>query len=135
MSARATPPTVAALRAALREIERESGEHSILQPGAAFALGVLAEICAAGPGCTADDLADALAATAVKPPGPPPEPPIGTWVRDRHGAATKRFTLDGQTGWAPPGCLPLAKWAPMWEARGPLVKCGPWGADLPEDAP
>lgn len=62
-------------------------------------------------------------------PGPecPPEPPIGTWVQDRHGGVSKRFTLGDMTGWAPPGCLPLAQWKAMWEARGPLTICAPWG--------
>lgn len=62
---------------------------------------------------------------------PPPEPPVGTWVKDRHGGVTMRHAGGG---WAPPGFAPLAKWEPMWLARGPLVECGPWGVDL-EEAP
>jgi hypothetical protein len=57
----------------------------------------------------------------------PPEPPFGTWVRDRHGGTHKHFTHDGLAGWGVPGCLPLGVWERMWEARGPLVVCGPWG--------
>lgn len=57
----------------------------------------------------------------------PPEPPIGTWVKDRHGGVTQRHP---NGDWAPRGCLPYAKWEPMWLARGPLIECGPWG-DLP----
>jgi hypothetical protein len=49
------------LRDALREIEREATTgDNILQPGAAFALGALAEAAGAGPGWTSDDVADAL---------------------------------------------------------------------------
>jgi hypothetical protein len=49
------------LRDALREIEREATTgDSILQPGAAFALGTLAEAADARPGWTSDDVADAL---------------------------------------------------------------------------
>jgi hypothetical protein len=51
------------LRDALREIEREATTgDNILQPGAAFALGALAEAAGAGPGWTSDDVADALTA-------------------------------------------------------------------------
>ena len=71
--------------------------------------------------------------TACPTCGPPPEPPIGTWVRDRFGATTKRHE-NGR--WSPPGFIPIAEWEAMWEARGPLVECGPWGADLPtKEAP
>jgi len=58
---------------------------------------------------------------------PPPEPPVGTWVRDRRGAATQR---QHGGGWGPPGFYPAAEWNAMWNARGPLVECGPWGAEL-----
>lgn len=61
------------------------------------------------------------------PPAPVPEPPIGTWVKDRFGGTSKR-QADG--GWGQPGMMPFGKWDAMWEARGPLVICGPWGADL-----
>lgn len=51
----------------------------------------------------------------------PPEPPIGTYVRDRFGGVTKRH----RNGlWAPPGCAPTARWDAMWAARGPLELCG-----------
>jgi hypothetical protein len=60
----------------------------------------------------------------------PPEPPIGTWVKDRHGAVSLRHTVGDVTGWAPRGAMPYARWEAMWEARGPLTVCGPWGADL-----
>jgi hypothetical protein len=54
----------------------------------------------------------------------PPEPPIGTWVRDRWGGVTKRH----DDGWGTPGSLYLGRWEEMWNARGPLVPCLPWGA-------
>lgn len=61
-------------------------------------------------------------------PGPvPPEPPEGTWVRDRHGGISQRIG----DGWAAPGCLPTGVWEPFWRARGPLIICGPYGAELP----
>lgn len=60
----------------------------------------------------------------------PPEPPIGTWVKDRFGATIMRHP-DG--GWAPPGCMPLAVWDKMWNARGPLVICGPYGEELDDN--
>lgn len=47
----------------------------------------------------------------------PPEPPVGTTVRDRFGG-TATHQVPG--GWAPYGCVPLAKWTAMWAARGPL---------------
>ncbi len=56
----------------------------------------------------------------------PPEPPVGTWVRDRHGAVSMRHEGGG---WAPPGFMTFGKWEAMWAARGPLVECGPWGDD------
>jgi hypothetical protein len=57
----------------------------------------------------------------------PPEPPIGTWVKDRHGASFMRIN---DRGWgAGPNGYPGAQWSSMWEARGPLVECGPWGAE------
>lgn len=57
----------------------------------------------------------------------PAEPPVGAWVKDKHGAAHYRTTA----GWAaaPTGFYPGGKWSAMWEARGPLVECGPYGAD------
>jgi hypothetical protein len=57
----------------------------------------------------------------------PPEPPVGTWVKDRFGATHYRKA----DGWAaaPTGFYALGKWQPMWGARGPLVECGPWGAE------
>lgn len=58
----------------------------------------------------------------------PPEPPAGTWVRDRHGATTLRQGA----GWAPPGFFPLVKWEKLWKARGPLVVCEPWGLESRE---
>jgi hypothetical protein len=59
----------------------------------------------------------------------PPEPPLGSWVRDRHGAVvTRHIDQDGNDGWSPgPGFLALAKWRSMWRARGPLTPCGPYG--------
>ena len=56
----------------------------------------------------------------------PPEPPVGTWVKDRHGGSTMRHRGGG---WAPMGCEPYGVWNQMWAARGPLVVCGPFGAD------
>lgn len=57
----------------------------------------------------------------------PPEPPVGTWVRDRHGATSVRV----KDGWAPApfGFYGCGKWAAMWKAEGPLVECAPWGAE------
>ena len=59
----------------------------------------------------------------------PPEPPVGTWVRDRFGAVAQRFVYGGWDGWSPPGCYPFGRWDAMWEARGPLVECEPWGLE------
>ena len=60
-------------------------------------------------------------------PGPiAPEPPVGTWVRDRYGGVAQR---QPSGGWATPGTEPFGRWADMWAARGPLVPCGPWGTD------
>lgn len=62
----------------------------------------------------------------------PEEPPVGTWVRDRHGATHVRTTdVDGRTGWAaaPTGFYAYGEWAAMWQARGPLVECPPWGIE------
>lgn len=57
----------------------------------------------------------------------PPEPPVGTWMKDRYGAAT--LHQEGG-GWGPPGMMALGVWERMWEARGPYTPCGPWGAEL-----
>jgi hypothetical protein len=60
-AARATRPTRQALIKALAEIETESTSRtSLCQPGAAFALGLLAEAVDAQPGCTVEDIAFAL---------------------------------------------------------------------------
>lgn len=57
----------------------------------------------------------------------PPEPPIDTWVKDRFGGTHHR----GSGGsWGQPGVMYFGAWRAMWESRGPLVECGPWGADL-----
>lgn len=54
----------------------------------------------------------------------PAEPPVGTWVKDRFGSVHVRR----EAGWAPsPQGYPGARWEPMWEARGPLTECTPWG--------
>lgn len=58
----------------------------------------------------------------------PPEPPVGTHVRDRHGAHHTRF----KTGWASPGMMAFGNWALMWEARGPLVEVS---SPYPDPAP
>lgn len=59
------------------------------------------------------------------PGGAPPEPPVGTWVRDRFGGISYRQ----REGWGQPGIMPFGIWEAMWEARGPLIECGPWGND------
>lgn len=56
----------------------------------------------------------------------PPEPPVGTWMKDRFGGVTQRQ----EGGWGAPGIMPFGKWEAMWSSRGPYVECGPWGADL-----
>jgi len=56
----------------------------------------------------------------------PPEPPVGTWMRDRHGGVTQRQ----KDGWGPPGTWPGGRWRDMWRARGPYQECGPWGQPL-----
>jgi hypothetical protein len=66
-------------------------------------------------------------------PGPvPPEPPVGTWMKDKYGGVTRRqhgnSALGG--GWGLPGMMPFGKWEAMWEARGPYVECGEWGRPL-----
>ena len=61
-------------------------------------------------------------------PGPvPPEPPVGTWMKDRYGAASIR----NPDGWAPAatGFFGTGRWEGMWQARGPYVPCGPYGKD------
>jgi hypothetical protein len=60
----------------------------------------------------------------------PPEPPVGTWVKDRHGGTSYHQTPGG---WGQPGIMPFGRWEAMWLARGPLEVCGPWGADLLEE--
>jgi hypothetical protein len=62
----------------------------------------------------------------------PPEPPVGTWVKDRHGATHYR-TENGRWAAAPTGFLAGGIWSAMWEARGPLVKCGPYGCSVSGD--
>jgi hypothetical protein len=58
----------------------------------------------------------------------PPEPPIGTWVKDRHGGVSqRRIDSDGNDGWGMPGFYSFGKWDRMWTARGPLTECEPWG--------
>lgn len=61
----------------------------------------------------------------------PSEPPIGTWVKDKYGAASVRCA----DGWAPApsGFFACGRWEAMWEARGPLVECEPWGKQTPEE--
>lgn len=56
----------------------------------------------------------------------PPEPPVGTWMKDRFGGVTQRQ----RDGWGAPGVMPFGKWTSMWDARGPYTECGPWGAEL-----
>lgn len=52
---------------ALQEIAEESTRgDSILQPGAAYALGCLAAAVDAGPGTTVEDMADAILAPVGK---------------------------------------------------------------------
>lgn len=53
------------------------------------------------------------------------EPPVGSWVMDRFGATHYRT----EHGWAaaPTGFVPAGRWQAMWEHRGPLTLCGPWG--------
>jgi hypothetical protein len=53
----------------------------------------------------------------------PPEPPVGTWMRDRFGG----ITYHQPAGWGEAGVLPLGQWDAMWAARGPYVECEPWG--------
>ena len=62
-------------------------------------------------------------------PSPSPEPPLGTWVRDQHGGVfQRRFDADGNDGWGLPGFASSGVWEEHWEAHGPLIECGPWGA-------
>jgi formylmethanofuran dehydrogenase subunit E len=56
------------ITAALREIEQAATGSGILQPGAAYALGALAEACNVQPGDTAADVAAVLTAAAVTCP-------------------------------------------------------------------
>ena len=50
----------------------------------------------------------------------PAEPPVGTLVRDRHGAIHRRYA----DGWGEEfdRTYHLGVWAAIWEARGPLVE-------------
>lgn len=57
----------------------------------------------------------------------PPEPPVGTWVKDRHGAS--HYRRDDGWAHAPIGWAPYGRWEAMWRARGPLLACGPYGED------
>ena len=52
------------------------------------------------------------------------EPPVGSWVRDKHGATSCRQ----EDGWGQPGMMSFGRWEAMWDARGPYELCGPWGA-------
>lgn len=76
----------------------------------------------------------------------PPEPAVGTWVKDKYGAVAVRIIdSDRRDGWAPApsGFYATGKWDAMWTARGPLVPCEPWGIaddgegcdDAPCDSP
>jgi hypothetical protein len=67
----------------------------------------------------------------LEAPTPPPapvsrdnEPPDDTWVRDRHGALSHRW--NGR--WGLPGFYYFGQWEAMWDERGPLEVCKPWGA-------
>lgn len=54
---------------------------------------------------------------------PPPEPPRGTWIRDKYGALSVRIIdSDKRDGWAPAehGFYATGRWDAMWRARGPL---------------
>ena len=64
-----------------------------------------------------------------KPEDVPPEPPVGTWIRDRFGGTSMRQ----EGGWGQPGVMPFGQWAAMWRARGPLLECGPWGREAVSD--
>jgi hypothetical protein len=57
----------------------------------------------------------------------PEEPARGAWVKDRFGAVHQRSPSGG---WGQPGLYGFGKWELMWQARGPLVECGPWGREL-----
>lgn len=62
----------------------------------------------------------------------PDEPPLGTWVKDRFGGTHVRIVdSDRRDGWAvsPSGFYAFGQWEAMWEGRGPLEVCGPWGAE------
>lgn len=52
---------------------------------------------------------------------------MGTWVKDRHGGTHYRRS-DGWSS-APEGFYAFGVWEDMWQGRGPLVECGPWGAE------
>lgn len=51
----------------------------------------------------------------------PPEPPVRTLVRDRHGAVHRRYPDGWGPRWGNDMCH-FGVWAAMWEARGPLVE-------------
>ena len=53
------------------------------------------------------------------------EPPPDSWVQDRHGATHHRNPKGD--GWGCPGFYYHGVWKMMWDARGPLTLCGPWG--------
>ncbi len=99
------------VRYAIREIEGEAGGTcDLLQPGAAFALGALAEAVEAGPGCTADMLADALSGSPVaETPAEPvvpkgdetsraqrPTPPRGEYMAIYDDFWRELVEVDGQ---------------------------------------
>ncbi|WP_193510433.1 hypothetical protein [Cryobacterium sp. BB736] len=72
-----------------------------------------------------EQVADLVREQAASPITRENEPPVGTWVRDRHGATSYRQPA----GWGEPGTVPTGQWKAMWDARGPYVICGPWGAN------
>lgn len=49
------------------------------------------------------------------------------WVKDKHGASFERVAAGWRAG---PGFYPTGVWEAMWDARGPLTLCGPYGTDL-----
>lgn len=81
----ATPPTSVALRTTLRQIADEAvGVEGILQPGAAYALGKLADLVRAQPGCLPEHVADAITATAddtAAPDGPTADEAVASAAR------------------------------------------------------
>jgi hypothetical protein len=98
------------LAEAIAQIEREATADSILQPGAAYALGTLGVVAGAGPGCTAADLAENILRLAGSVSTTPAEP-----ARQSEGPGRGFPRVDGR--------CPACGWASLFLAVGEHITC------------